>query len=321
MNLNNNYNIPPPVGPSPVHTPPVCPPTGTEYGAPNYYFPTPPPPSLSINVPPPHFVTPDFRVPPPSVSSAQSYIMPPPTPPPSVPPPNYYDPNYSYTCAPPVVPPYYYPPPTSYPPSIPSYGSYTPSGSYPSSLSAYSNITTSIDYQSTPPPSMGFGAKPFINKEDYSSQLSHGKYQKGFSIEQNGSRSRRAASAKSAQLSERERLLVKWRSNFCETSDDIARKLAELENNEEKECWIRSSPADVYYSRKGQQIESTPKLEALCKLFEEELITRGEKVRSEQKPYKPPPRKRTHKLCRHKCKKKLISFSSKFNIFSVFFCS
>lgn len=121
--------------------------------------------------------------------------------------------------------------------------------------------------------------------------------------------SKRAANRSNTNkpLSERDKLLYEWRRNFCETSDDIARKLAELENYEEKEYWIRSSPADVYYTRTGDNMVATPKLDALCTLFEKELIHRGQAIRSAQKPYEPSVKKRKHKVCRHRCE---LYFSS-----------
>lgn len=104
--------------------------------------------------------------------------------------------------------------------------------------------------------------------------------------------------------SERERLLEKWRKNYCETPADISKKLEELANDEDKSnSWIRSSPADVYYKRvKNNVVESTTRLDALCTLFEEELLKRADKTRANQTPYTLPPRKRRIKVCRHKCK-------------------
>lgn len=101
---------------------------------------------------------------------------------------------------------------------------------------------------------------------------------------------------------ERERLLKNWRSYFCETSEEISKKLAELDENEEKDVWIRSSPADIYYRRtnNGNEVEGTPRLEALCKLFDEELVQRAEKVKAKMEPYTLPPRKHRRRLCKHK---------------------
>lgn len=106
-----------------------------------------------------------------------------------------------------------------------------------------------------------------------------------------------------APLTERDQLLVKWRSNYCETSDDIAKKLSEMDPNENKDMWVRSSPADVYYKRcENGDIESTNRLDALCTIFDKELVARGQRIRDQQPPYHAPPLKRKHKVCRHKCK-------------------
>jgi ribonuclease-3 len=99
---------------------------------------------------------------------------------------------------------------------------------------------------------------------------------------------------------EREKLLKNWRKNYCETSADISRKLEELADDEEREFWVRSSPADRFYKRvKDTIVESTTRLDALCTLFDQELIQRSQRVREKQKPYEPPPRKRKIKICKH----------------------
>lgn len=101
---------------------------------------------------------------------------------------------------------------------------------------------------------------------------------------------------------ERSQLLEKWCKNYCETSEEIAKKLSELAN-EEKECWVRSSPADVYYKRlNANAVEATPRLEALCKVFDEELIQRAAKIREKQPQFVLPTPKRKHRVCKHKCK-------------------
>ncbi|XP_053666725.1 ribonuclease 3 [Anopheles marshallii] len=100
---------------------------------------------------------------------------------------------------------------------------------------------------------------------------------------------------------ERAEILSKWCRNYCETSEDIARKLAEMANDEERTQWVRSSPAELYYRRVSEKVvESTARLDALCTLFEEELIQRSARIRATQTPYNPPPRKRKMKMCRHK---------------------
>jgi len=111
------------------------------------------------------------------------------------------------------------------------------------------------------------------------------------------------------QESERDQLLAKWRKGYCETSEDIARKLEELANEEFKEVWIRSSPADIYYKRSTSNTitESTTRLDTLCDLFDTELIHRTEKAIAKQKPYLPPSKTRRIRLCRHKSKNYLYN--------------
>ncbi|XP_055639954.1 ribonuclease 3 [Toxorhynchites rutilus septentrionalis] len=101
--------------------------------------------------------------------------------------------------------------------------------------------------------------------------------------------------------SERAAILSNWRKNYCETPDDIRRKLAELIRNEEKTSWVRSSPADLFYRRLSDKVvESTQRLDALCGLFETELLERADRARAKQTPYQPPPRKQKVRICRHK---------------------
>ncbi|XP_035907339.1 LOW QUALITY PROTEIN: ribonuclease 3, partial [Anopheles stephensi] len=100
---------------------------------------------------------------------------------------------------------------------------------------------------------------------------------------------------------ERAEILSKWCRNYCETSEDIARKLAEMSNDEDRTVWVRSSPAELYYKRVSEKVvESTARLDTLCTLFEGELIQRAERIRATQTPYNPPPRKRKMKMCRHR---------------------
>lgn len=109
------------------------------------------------------------------------------------------------------------------------------------------------------------------------------------------------SSGDGGEKSERARILEKWRSNFCETSEDIARKLEELAEDNEKECWIRSSPADLYYKRTSvNEIEGTARLEALCTLFKTELVDRGPRVQKSKPPLEVQPKKRLQRVCRHK---------------------
>lgn len=103
---------------------------------------------------------------------------------------------------------------------------------------------------------------------------------------------------------ERDRIIAKWRKNYCETSADISRKLEELANDDDKGYWVRSSPADVYYKRVSETVvESTSRLDSLCTLFEDLLIKRSARAKEKQDPYVPPPRKRKFRSgCRHKGK-------------------
>lgn len=102
---------------------------------------------------------------------------------------------------------------------------------------------------------------------------------------------------------EKARILEKFRSNFCETSEDIKRKLEEMADETEKQYWIRSSPADLYYKRTSvNEIEGTARLDALCKLFKTELVDRGALARKAQPVPEDQPKKLRHRVCRHKSK-------------------
>lgn len=108
---------------------------------------------------------------------------------------------------------------------------------------------------------------------------------------------------------ERDELLTKWRSNYCEHFDDIKRKLSEMEPTKDvvDESWVRSSPSDIYYERSSaSSVKATARLNTLCSLFESDLLKRGANVRADLAPYTIPPRKRKHKVCRHKCKRRNI---------------
>lgn len=105
------------------------------------------------------------------------------------------------------------------------------------------------------------------------------------------------------EKTERARILEKWRSNYCETSEDITRKLEELAEDNEKECWIRSSPSDLHYKRTSvNEIEGTARLEALCTLFKTELVDRGARVRMNKPPVEVQTKRRIQRVCRHKSK-------------------
>lgn len=116
------------------------------------------------------------------------------------------------------------------------------------------------------------------------------------------SRSTRESAKPSKPTTERERLLKKWRNNYCETSEQISKKLLEMSKDEEQASWIRASPADIHYRRtKDNVVESTPRLDALCTLFDDELLKRAAKTRANQVPYTAPNRRQKIRVCRHKC--------------------
>ncbi|KAL7304048.1 hypothetical protein TKK_0003512 [Trichogramma kaykai] len=109
--------------------------------------------------------------------------------------------------------------------------------------------------------------------------------------------------SKSKQPSERELLLAKYRRNYCLSSDDIRKKLNELENVVEQRSWIRSAPADLYYARdeKNPKItKGTEKLNYLCVRFKDSILDRAAKVRAQLPPYHPPARKTKGRVCKHK---------------------
>lgn len=114
------------------------------------------------------------------------------------------------------------------------------------------------------------------------------------------SRSTRESVKPSMPPTERERLLKKWRNNYCATSDQISKKLLEMSNDEEQASWIRASPADIHYRRTKDVVESTPRLDALCTLFDDELLKRAAKTRAKQAPYVTPNRRQKIRVCRHK---------------------
>lgn len=119
-----------------------------------------------------------------------------------------------------------------------------------------------------------------------------------------GKRHRQRDEGPSKSESERDRLLRNWRSNYCETSEEIQRKMDELAemDEESREVWIRSSPADPYYKRTNNvhEVEATTRLDMLCQLFEEKLLKRAEAIRAKLPPYKPPPRQTRRRVCKHK---------------------
>ncbi|XP_065156894.1 ribonuclease 3 [Atheta coriaria] len=120
-------------------------------------------------------------------------------------------------------------------------------------------------------------------------------------------------------LSERDRILCKWQQNYCETSEQVNKKIQELrENNEEfleKEnlIWTRTTPSDLFYERcedNPKIMKATTRLTTLCDLFEENLVKRAEKINAGKPEYIPPPRKNRARLCKLKFEMSSSSGSS-----------
>lgn len=79
----------------------------------------------------------------------------------------------------------------------------------------------------------------------------------------------------------------------------------------EKKVWTRSTPAELFYIRDETDmkiIKATPKLVELCQRFENELVTRAEKINELKPKYVPPPRKNRARLCKHKSKNFIIMY-------------
>ncbi|XP_055859421.1 ribonuclease 3 [Episyrphus balteatus] len=294
-------NVPTNIYPSPVYPPttpttfnPAVPPPPIA-NIPHRYYSTPlpsygPPPPAPAQKPVP--VTPYLHYPPPPPSSS-SYVNYPPQPAPpgmasteypsKTPPPSqtshsrtWYAPRHNLTYRNPAIRASSQPPPPS---SLEHRSSYRPRKPFVPSSSYRSS--------STRPSSMSRGATPSEGRSSSSSTYS--------------SHHQSEKPPKKVET-ERDRLLKNWRSYFCETSEEIAKKLAELEENEEKDVWIRSSPADIYYRRtnNGNEVEGTSRLEALCNLFDEELVKRSDKAKAKMEAYTLPPRKHRRRLCKHK---------------------
>ncbi|CAG9823289.1 unnamed protein product [Phaedon cochleariae] len=122
------------------------------------------------------------------------------------------------------------------------------------------------------------------------------------------------------KATERDQLLSKWRSNYCSTEEQLTDRLEELAElsvddivEREKSIWTRSTPAELFYERSENNIRlvtATPKLEALCKEFNETLVTRARKINATKEKYEPPPRKNRARLCKHKTESHSSSESS-----------
>lgn len=112
---------------------------------------------------------------------------------------------------------------------------------------------------------------------------------------------------------ERDRILRKWCSNFCEKPEDYIKKMNALSETEATvETWVRSSPAELYYerTRTEHEVKAKTRLHMLCDLFDDELIQRANRVRRILPPYEPPPRKARRRVCKHKHKSEACSSSS-----------
>lgn len=77
----------------------------------------------------------------------------------------------------------------------------------------------------------------------------------------------------------------------------------------EKKVWIRSTPAELFYTRDEndlKMIRATKRLIKLCDEFNEELLERAGKINALKPKYEPPPRKNRARLCKHKSKSLLF---------------
>ncbi|CAD7014711.1 ribonuclease 3 [Ceratitis capitata] len=164
------------------------------------------------------------------------------------------------------------------------------------------NKTSRINYRNAP-------IQPHISRQHFmptSSQRNYGyaKYSDIGRYQRERITESRVGIKEQKLETERDRLLKSWRSNYCETSEDIEAKLAELveQDEEQRTVWIRSSPADPFYRRTNipNEVLSTSRLEALCNLFEEKLVQRAEGVRKCLPSHDPPARKPRRRLCKHK---------------------
>ncbi|CAD7089834.1 unnamed protein product [Hermetia illucens] len=302
-----------------------------------------------MNIPPPDFTKPppDFSKPPPSVRA--NYRAGNANPPYPLPPPSFHNPSVPVYC-PNFPPPVCYnpniPPPnfapyglrsqgpasSRCPPPRTGYSSQTSSGTTsPRSSSSFqsSRFSSHSQDRSRRPTTTSSahdygsheGSSPYSRRasslgvlESKSSRLSSTRSLSGSTADSQSSRERSEHLSRSSSRrveTERERLLKNWRANFCETSEEIAKKLAEIAGNEEKETWIRSSPAEIYYRRLNEHVvEGSTRLDALCQVFEDQLVARVDRERAKLPPYQPPERKRKVRLCRHECGKCSSSDSS-----------
>lgn len=122
-------------------------------------------------------------------------------------------------------------------------------------------------------------------------------------------RRRRSLDYKEDKSDDRQKLIEKWRMNYCDSQDQMQKRLQEISQmnpdeilEEENKIWIRSAPADRYYERDENDLKkmrATGRLDQLCEKFKFELLERGERVRATQTLPCPQPLKPKQKLCKH----------------------
>lgn len=81
--------------------------------------------------------------------------------------------------------------------------------------------------------------------------------------------------------------IVYFRKHYCATSDDIKKRMYELESDGslERRIWTRTAPADLYYSRDDKNhklMRGTKRLLELCSDFKKILLERAEAARAQQ---------------------------------------
>lgn len=111
-------------------------------------------------------------------------------------------------------------------------------------------------------------------------------------------------------MTERELLLSKWRKNYCATREEVNRRMEEMNSDseedileKEKKIWTRTTPADLYYQRDEENpkiIRGTQRLSKICETFNDELVSRAQKINAIKPKYEPPPRKNRARICKHK---------------------
>ncbi|XP_014213264.1 ribonuclease 3 isoform X2 [Copidosoma floridanum] len=153
--------------------------------------------------------------------------------------------------------------------------------------------------------------KSYSNNNSYSSRRNEKSNRRSRSISRSsssrGSTTRNNVSrvTKNKPLTEREVILKKYRSNYCETRDEITKKIKNISTDvaSDKKIWTRSSPADLYYQRSEADyrvVVSTEREKEICDDFQKLLVERSAAARALQPPYEPPPRKTKTRICRHK---------------------